>query len=198
MPNPWEQIAAEMTSLLRGHGFKRSGLRFTDVRDGGVVRQVSLLKFRWNVPGHQRFQIMLSLYLATGDQGEFTFGPSPRRYSLVFEKSSGYLRGDENFLYVVPPSLPDSSFLAQLRRDLTDDILPFLDCCTTTDMVIATLEQENQKVGRNIFSITLAVALARLGRIEESRLHFRKSVGDREAIRSLAGQYGISLDRSPV
>ncbi len=194
MADVWKQIMAELGRLLKPYGFLKSGLGFINGHNKEVVRQISIEKFRWNTPAQQRFQLMLSLYLSTGDAGEFTFKGREARYSLVFSKSSGYFWDDEAFLYLVPGTLPDETFFAELQLHVDRDLIPVLQRCTGVHATIAFLEQENQKQGRNIFSSSLAVALARLGRKEESRRHFRQSLGDPEAIRRLAEHYGVSLN----
>jgi hypothetical protein len=194
MADVWKQIAAELGRLLKPYGFAKAGLSFIDKHNEEVVREVRIEKFRWNTPGHQRFQLKLSLYLATGNSGEFTFKGQDAHYSLVFQESAGYLWGEEAFLYLVPETLPDEAFFAELRLHVTHYIVPFLQQCTSIDAVIDVLEQENRKQGQNFFSATLAVALARLGRKEESRKHFRQCLGDLDSIRKFAELYGIHLD----
>ena len=52
---------------------------------------------------------------------------------------------------------------------------------------------ENKRLGANFFSAPLAIALARLGRTEESRKYFLESLGDREILRQMASGYGITI-----
>lgn len=190
----WKQIAVELGRLLMPHGFKKSSLGFIDIQKEGIVRQLKVQKFLWNVPGQQRFQLILSLYLATGDSGEFTFKGRDDHYSLVFQKNSGYFWGEETYLYEAPQLMPDETFFGKFDIHFTRYIFPFLKRCTSIDDVIAVLEGENRKLGRNFFSLMLAIALARLGRKAESRKHFLEALGDQELIWQIAAVHGINLD----
>jgi hypothetical protein len=193
MPNVWKQIASELGSSLEPRGFRRSRLTFIDEQHPEVIRTIAIVKFRWNVPGQQRFQLVLSLYLATGQAGEFTFTGRQARYSLVFQKNVGYLWGDEAFLFLIPDVLPDETFSTQLRGVVEGRILTFLEGCTSIDGVVQALDEEDSKTGRNLFATQLGIALARLGRMEESRQHFLRAPGATESVRQLAVQYGVKL-----
>lgn len=190
----WKQITDELGKLLKPHGFIKSGLGFISRQNEEVVRHVKIEKFRWNVPGHEKFQLLLSLYLATSPSGEFTFKGQDARYSLVFQKNAGYLWGEESFLYLVPEPPSNEVFFSELRFHVMHYVVPFLESCTSINAVIDVLERENWKLGQSFFSAALAVALARLGRLDESRRHFQQSLGDPESIRKLAGLYGVRLN----
>jgi hypothetical protein len=193
MKDFWKQLADELALILKPHKFKRSGLVFTYDNGADVIHTIAVGKYRWNTPERQRFQLDLAVYLATGRAGEFTFKGRDSHFSLVFTKNVGYFWGEENHLFDVPNTDVQSLFV-ELRRRIANDVLPFVRRCTSIETVIDSLDQENRKQGRNIFSISLAIALARLGRIEESRKYFLQSIGNRETLAQMAQQYGVILD----
>lgn len=193
MPDVWKQVAEELNTLLAPLGFRRSGLRFVNTRNPEVVRTITVSKFRWNTPGDYRFQLVVSIYLATGDTGEFTFARCPGHYSIVFERSAGYLLDDEELLYRVPEPLPSEAFRERLRTDLEQRVLPFLESCDSIDSTVRVLDAEGRRSGQSLFSMQLAIALARLGRLEESRSFFLRTKGDPAIVRQVAAQYGIRL-----
>lgn len=193
MPDVWKQVAGELNTLLAPLGFRRSSLRFINTRNPEVVRTITVSKFRWNTPGDYRFQLVVSIYLATGDTGEFTFARCTGRYSIVFERSTGYLLDDEELLYRVPEPLPSEAFRERLRTDLEQRVLPFLESCDSIDSTVRVLDAEGRRSGQSLFSMQLAIALARLGRLEESRSFFLRTKGDPAIVRQVAAQYGIRL-----
>jgi hypothetical protein len=193
MADVGKQVAGELNTLLGSHGFRRSGLKFVESRNPEVVRTITISKFRFNTPGDYRFQLIASIYLATGEQGEFTFAGRAGRYSIVFERSAGYLLGDEALLYRVPESMPSEEFRERLRTDLEQRVLPFLASCDGIDSTVRVLDAEGRKSAQSPYSMQLAIALARLGRLEESRSFFLRTQGDQTIVRQVAAQYGITL-----
>lgn len=193
MADVGKQVAGELNALLGPHGFRRSGLKFVNSRNAEAVRTITISKFRWNTPGDYRFQLIVSIYLATGDTGEFTFGGCAGRYSIVFERSAGHLLGDEALLYRAPEALPSEAFRERLKTDLEQRVLPFLASCDSIDSTVRVLDAEGRKSAQSLYSMQLAIALARLGRMEESRSFFLRTQGDPTIVRQVAAQYGITL-----
>lgn len=195
----WKLIGAQLDRLLRPAGFRKAGLAFSDVQ-AEFVRDVRIEKYRWNTPAGMgfapQFSLMLSLYLAAGERGNHRFGKPPGTYSIVMQKNAGYLWGKENFLYSLPELASMDTLLAELAQHLDTYVLPFMAGCTSIDAIVASLEAENARLRENIFSTSLAMALARLGRLDASRRHFESSIGDRASIVQMARHYGIELEES--
>lgn len=189
----WKQLLTDFSETLKPYGFVKAKLCFTDRTIPDVIRQVSIEKFRWNLPDRQQFNLILSLHLATGKEGEFSFKGHTAGYSLVFRKGLGYFLGDETSLFLLPNTLSDQVPITDLHRHVTNFLLPVLERCISRDAVIDFVEEENQKTGGHFFSAGLAIALARLGRIEESKRHFRQCPGDPATIAQMAERYGIDL-----
>jgi hypothetical protein len=190
----WKHVTSELATLLKGAGFERSGATFFRRQADGVVVQVTVEKFRWNVGLIRKFQLKLTIYLPDQSGHPFSLKDWHPHYTPLFGKSAGYLWGDEGSWFELPASLPDERFSAELRRRVCDDVLPFLARCDGIDATVAVLEEENARRGKPLFSAGLALALAKLGRKEQSRKHFEQSPGDRSAIRQLAAHYEIVLD----
>jgi len=193
MADVWKQIAKELNTLLAPRGFQQSGLKFVNRVIPEVIRAVTVSKFRWNMPGDFRFQLIVSVYLATGDTGEFDFPGCAGRYSIVFERSTGDFVGDESLLYRVPAQLPLEELDERLRANLESRVLPFLDSCSSIDATIGALDKYGNTTGHRLFSMQLAIALARLGRVEESRILFLRTPGDESVVRQVAATYGITI-----
>jgi hypothetical protein len=193
MADVWTAILAEIAAALGGTGFRKKGHSFSDRTTRGVLKSIQLEKFRWNTAFERKFALKLRIDLADRDDAD----PSARDWSEhstpVLVKNAGYLWNDENFLFRVPDSWPCASFSSTLRRHIREDVLPFFQRCSSFDAVVGDLKQENARLGANVFSTTLAIALARRGRLEESREFFLESPGDPAAIRAVASRYGIDL-----
>lgn len=194
MAHVLDPVAVELERILRPHGFRRVAWKYLNSEVSAVVRQIAIEKFRWNAPGMHRFRLLLKLYLATGAAGEFVFPSLPGRYSLVLEVGDGIFRDDESAFHLLPPDPADPAFLAGLRAMVEQDVLPFLDRATSLEGVVAPLEEASHRAGRDLHTVPLAIALARLGRTEESRFQFRRAAGDPEAVRAVAKHHGIDVD----
>jgi len=192
MPDVWTQVALELGKLLEPIGYRRSRLTFTNVTVPAVVRTIKIEKYRWNVGGDLRFQLILGIYLATGEVGEFAFKGAQSRYSIVFLQNAGVLWGDPTQLCQVPTALTQDAF-DPIRADVETRILPFLERCDSVDAVIRALDEAEAQVGWRPYSAPLAIALARLGRVDEARELFRRAPGDPEMVRTIAAQSGIEL-----
>ena len=187
-------IAAELARILAPHGFRRSGRRLRNTQVPDVVRDLTVEAFRWNLPGMRRFRLVIELYLATGETGEFSFPRLPGRYSLAFRIGDDALLGDAGAFRPVPDDATDPAFLADARQHITATVLPLLEAATSADAVVELVEAVERRAGVAFHAHQLAVALARLGRTALARELFHRGLGDREAVRLVAAQYGIELD----
>lgn len=185
-------IAAELSAILQGTSFTRVGNAFLDRSNPEVLKKIEIENYRWNTPIQKKFQLTVGIDLC---KAEDQARDSTADCFPVFRKNSGYLWGDETFLYELSPELPSQQIASELRHHLQNYVLPFFQKCDSVDGVINALHDENKKLGRNFFSAALAVALARLGRKQESKAFFRESIGDPEIIRLAAQAHGVDLDK---
>jgi hypothetical protein len=193
MPDAWRWITGEIADIVRPAGFKRLRKAFVDLTVPDVPKQIAIERSRWNTPVSRRFALMLSIYLPARDAAGFAADGWKDHYTPVFHKNAGYLWGNEAFLYTVPDILPSEQLSGELRAHLTEHILPFFGRCTSIDAFVEVMDRENERLGKPFFSAGLAVALARLGRTDQSRKYFQQSIGDPEMIRKFAQSYGITL-----
>lgn len=194
MTDSFRILAQELTNILRPHGFRASGLRWRNLTVPAVVRDLTVEKFRFNTPGHLRFRLMLDLYLATGEVGEFVFPRLPGRYTLAVRTSDGALRGEPEVYQPLPDDPAAPAFRAGLESHLRTQVLPLLDAATDVEAVERLAEELNRRVGQDVHAASLAVALARLGRQAAARAQFRRALGDPAALRAMAARQGIELD----
>jgi hypothetical protein len=177
VPDVWSEIAAEIGRQLRPHGFAKRRNRFADASAPEVLKEIVLERFRWNTPGSRKFALTLNVSLAG---------------TLVLTKNVGFLWGDESYLFTVPDASLEPLF-DELRLHVERDVVPFCRRCDSVDAVVAVLNELNARLGYPFFSATLAVALARLGRLDEARPYFAEMQGDPESIRTFARTFGITL-----
>jgi hypothetical protein len=193
MPDPWRWIGDQIADIVAPAGFKRSKSSFVDLTVPDVRKQITIERSRWNTPVWRRFALVVSIYLPDSDDA----GPAPKDWkdhsTPVFHKNAGYLWGDEAHLCDVPDVVPSDELAAELRAHLTGHVLPFLQRCSSLDALLGVLDGENKRLGENFFSIALALALARMGRTEQSRKYFKESLGDPEDIRQMALHHGITI-----
>lgn len=194
---PWSPVADQLLALLQPLGFKRNKLTFTNRPNQDVVQTLRLVKYRWNAPGQNRFELMISLYVATGEAGEFSWpGPPgrPQRFSIVTEVNVGRLWGDDAYLYSASAEPPDPELSRLLLTHFDQYIAPFLNACRTLDGILRTLSSLREPAGLNPYALSVAVVLARLGRLDESREYFRQVPGDRILVRQMAATHGVHLE----
>lgn len=188
------KLIAEVARILEESPFSRVGNSFLDLSSPEVLKRMEIEGYRWNTAFEKKFQIILSIDLCRPGTRKTSVRRSADHCFPVFRKNAGYLWGKETFLYVLRPPFRLEQPASELRHDIGHYMLPFFEKCDSIDGVIRTLREENKKLGRNFFSAALAVALARLGRVGESREFFLESMGDPEMIRKAARAYGINLD----
>jgi len=188
----WKRIDAELARVLVPAGFVRRGKPFVDQRARPVVKEIAVERSRWNVPGRRRFALLLTISVGDREARDYFAPDRDARYTPVFRKRTGYLRGEEALEFTVPEDGLEPLFAA-LDRHLEEDVLPFCRRIDSVEALIAVLEAENARLGEPFFSATLAVALARLGRLDEARKYFAEMQGVPENVRTFAARYGVQL-----
>lgn len=191
-PDPWRWIHAQVGDILKPFGLVKRGKAFISDTKSEVVTQIVTQRSRFNSPMWKRFALFLLIDVADRDATRFTRGQEAH-YTPVFNKNIGYLWGDEAFMYTVPDVVPSSELAAQLRKHLVDHVMPLIRRCSSVEGLMSVVDAENRRLGANFFSMSLAIALARRGRMEDSRRYFQESLGDPELVRQAARGFGITL-----
>jgi hypothetical protein len=190
----FKPLTAELDALLKPRGFAKSGLMFCNTSIAAVVRQVVVEPFCFNTAQFRRFQLVVGLYLLTGETGEFAFHRRPGRYSLAFQIADGALNGNPGVYCEIPPDPGDPAFLTAFRAGVTNAVLPILEQATSAEGVIAVAEEAEARAGARRHSVPLAIALARLGRMNIAKTLFKRGHGDPATIREIASRHGIVLE----
>jgi len=185
----------EVADMLKKEGFSRRGNSLIK-ESSTLVFEITLEKYRWNTPGSTQFWILLKIYLGKEDAPRFTLTKWLQDYSLVFSKRLGYLWGAEDYKYTYNSFYDLDALKIQIKNDFDKYLFPFLNTVNTQAGLIEYLDSENQKLGYNFFSFTLAIGLARMGQTgqtETAEKYFKESAGDKAFIKKTALTYGIDL-----
>jgi len=190
-------LKGEVAPLLAAHGFRTTGKAF--VRADAEVAQLLEVEI-------SRFSSALSLSFWVHAQvflGDFRGEKKLNRDALllaahpVWTTRIGALWGNENEAYTFSGEAELDAVAERLLRDLAGRVLPLLQRLRTTAGVIAFLEELDRasRCPRSAFG--LASALARAGRLEESKPYFRRCMCEdaiaNEALLKIARSLGVEL-----
>ncbi len=179
----WRWVTTEIAKIVGSIGMVQNRNAFTYQSVPEVVSRIRIERARFNPPGFERFSLNLEIDVADLEATKFT---------TVVGNNIGTLWGEPGVEYMLPASVPSTELADRLRADLEQHVLPVIQRCTNIDAVIPVVDTVNHHLGRNALSMTLAMALARAGRLDESRTYFQQSLGDPEVVKKIASAFGVT------
>ena len=190
-------VKLDLTPLLQAHGFRRTGQAYIRT-DAEVAQMLELETSRFSSAESLSFWINAQLFL--GDlRAERALSRDVLRVKAhsVWLRRTGALWGRENDAYTFASGADFSAVTERLVADLAGRVLPFLQHLRTAADVLTYLQEQDRVSGDARSAFALAGALARAGRIDDSRLVFERCRGDdaaaNEALRKFALSLGVSL-----
>ena len=178
---------------LRNHGWIEMRSSYI-AQNNEIVHELAMERCRFNTHDRKQFKLILKMYVATEVRKKFTLKDWNHFYTLVFRKYIGYLWSNKRYMYILSDIEDWEKVFVQLKKHLSEYVFPLTRSLDSLDKLVTYLKGEHQRLGMNFFSYTLAIALARYGRLEESKAFFLESMGDVDVIEKTARNFGISLD----
>lgn len=183
----------EVADMLKTEGFIHRGNSFLK-ETPPLVFELTLEKHRWNIGESIQFWIALKIYMSKEDAPRFTLNNWISNFSLIFAKRIGYLWGEEHYMYSFPADNYTKALNTQVQKNFDQYLFPLLHRISTLNDLMNYLDLENQKLGFNFFSFTLAIGLARIGKLEMAKKYFQQSIGDKMLIKKTAANFNIKLE----
>ena len=190
-----EILEIEVYPIFLANSFKKKGdTLFVAGQD--VVKYADLEYFRFNTPN--TFFYWFNFYFFGGDfqnEKDVNIKILLTKGVTLFKKRLGYLWNDDNHMYQLTNDINQQALAQRMKTDVIQYLMPLFERINNLDDIIKFLLEENQKLEMNYYSLTIAIVLAKAGRIKESRKFLLESSAPQEIVQKTAKIYGIDLNK---